>query len=55
VAPEVSMEIAIAKAIDSTRVTVTSLLGDLHNQKDISISKKRIALHNPISLSQQFA
>jgi CRP/FNR family transcriptional regulator, global nitrogen regulator len=45
---------AIAEAIGSTRVTVTRLLGDLRDQKRISISKKRITVHNPIELSQQF-
>jgi global nitrogen regulator NtcA len=46
---------AIAEAIGSTRVTVTRLLGDLRDQKRISISKKRITVHNPIELGQQFA
>jgi CRP/FNR family transcriptional regulator, global nitrogen regulator len=45
---------AIAEAIGSTRVTVTRLLGDLRDQKRISISKKRITVHNPIELGQQF-
>ncbi|AFY69332.1 transcriptional regulator, Crp/Fnr family [Thalassoporum mexicanum PCC 7367] len=45
---------AIAEAIGSTRVTVTRLLGDLRRQKMISISKKRITVHNPIDLGQQF-
>jgi global nitrogen regulator NtcA len=45
---------AIAEAIGSTRVTVTRLLGDLRRQKMISISKKRITVHNPIELGQQF-
>lgn len=46
---------AIAEAIGSTRVTVTRLLGDLRKQKMIAISKKRITVHNPIELGQQFA
>jgi CRP/FNR family transcriptional regulator, global nitrogen regulator len=45
---------AIAEAIGSTRVTVTRLLGDLRKQKMISISKKRITVHNPVELGQQF-
>lgn len=46
---------AIAEAIGSTRVTVTRLLGDLRQKKWISISKKRITVHNPVELGQQFA
>ena len=45
---------AIAEAIGSTRVTVTRLLGDLREQKMISIHKKKITVHNPVALSQQF-
>jgi CRP-like cAMP-binding protein len=45
---------AIAEAIGSTRVTVTRLLGDLREQKMISINKKKITVHNPVGLSQQF-
>ena len=45
---------AIAEAIGSTRVTVTRLLGDLRDQKMISIHKKKITVHNPVALSQQF-
>jgi CRP/FNR family transcriptional regulator, global nitrogen regulator len=45
---------AIAEAIGSTRVTVTRLLGDLRKQKMISISKKKITVHNPVELGQQF-
>jgi global nitrogen regulator NtcA len=47
---------AIAEAIGSTRVTVTRLLGDLRddNNKVISIEKKKITVHNPVALSQQF-
>lgn len=45
---------AIAEAIGSTRVTVTRLLGDLRQDKMISIHKKKITVHNPITLSQQF-
>jgi CRP/FNR family transcriptional regulator, global nitrogen regulator len=45
---------AIAEAIGSTRVTVTRLLGDLRQDKMISIYKKKITVHNPIALSQQF-
>ncbi len=45
---------AIAEAIGSTRVTVTRLLGDLRQEKMISINKKRITVHNPVTLSQQF-
>ena len=44
----------IAEAIGSTRVTVTRLLGDLRDQKMISIHKKKITVHNPVALSQQF-
>lgn len=46
---------AIAEAIGSTRVTVTRLLGDLRDQKMISIQKKKITVHNPVALSQQFS
>lgn len=46
---------AIAEAIGSTRVTVTRLLGDLRDQKMISIHKKKITVHNPVKLGQQFA
>jgi global nitrogen regulator NtcA len=46
---------AIAEAIGSTRVTVTRLLGDLRDQHMISIHKKKITVHNPVTLSQQFA
>jgi CRP/FNR family transcriptional regulator, global nitrogen regulator len=46
---------AIAEAIGSTRVTVTRLLGDLRDQKMISIHKKKITVHNPVTLSQKFA
>jgi global nitrogen regulator NtcA len=46
---------AIAEAIGSTRVTVTRLLGDLREQKMISIQKKKITVHNPVALSQQFS
>ena len=46
---------AIAEAIGSTRVTVTRLLGDLRQQEMISIHKKKITVHNPVALSQQFA
>jgi global nitrogen regulator NtcA len=45
---------AIAEAIGSTRVTVTRLLGDLRDDKMISIQKKKITVHNPVVLSQQF-
>jgi CRP/FNR family transcriptional regulator, global nitrogen regulator len=47
---------AIAEAIGSTRVTVTRLLGDLRDAENptISIQKKRITVHNPLALSQQF-
>nr|WP_199329244.1 global nitrogen regulator NtcA [Coleofasciculus sp. FACHB-1120] len=45
---------AIAEAIGSTRVTVTRLLGDLREEKMISIHKKKITVHNPVTLSQQF-
>jgi global nitrogen regulator NtcA len=47
---------AIAEAIGSTRVTVTRLLGDLRDDKNkvISIQKKKITVHNPVALSQQF-
>ncbi len=46
---------AIAEAIGSTRVTVTRLLGDLRQEGMISIHKKKITVHNPVALSQQFA
>lgn len=46
---------AIAEAIGSTRVTVTRLLGDLRDRQAISIHKKKITVHNPIALSNQFA
>ncbi len=46
---------AIAEAIGSTRVTVTRLLGELRQQNLISIHKKKITVHDPVSLSQQFA
>jgi global nitrogen regulator NtcA len=46
---------AIAEAIGSTRVTVTRLLGDLRDQSMISIHKKKITVHNPATLSEQFA
>ena len=46
---------AIAEAIGSTRVTITRLLGDLRQQGIISIYKKKITVHNPINLSQQFS
>ena len=45
---------AIAEAIGSTRVTVTRLLGDLRENEMISITKKKITVHNPVALSQQF-
>ncbi|MGF1494075.1 MAG: global nitrogen regulator NtcA [Microcoleaceae cyanobacterium] len=45
---------AIAEAIGSTRVTVTRLLGDLRQKRMISIHKKKITVHNPVDLSQQF-
>jgi CRP/FNR family transcriptional regulator, global nitrogen regulator len=45
---------AIAEAIGSTRVTVTRLLGDLRTENMISIHKKKITVHNPVALSQQF-
>ncbi len=45
---------AIAEAIGSTRVTVTRLLGDLREKNMISIYKKKITVHNPVTLSQQF-
>ncbi|MBD2327502.1 MAG: global nitrogen regulator NtcA [Alkalinema sp. CACIAM 70d] len=45
---------AIAEAIGSTRVTVTRLLGDLRQDEMISIHKKKITVHNPVMLSQQF-
>jgi CRP-like cAMP-binding protein len=46
---------AIAEAIGSTRVTVTRLLGELRQEKMISIEKKKITVYNPVALSQQFA
>ena len=46
---------AIAEAIGSTRVTVTRLLGDLRDKEMIAIHKKKITVHNPVALSQQFA
>jgi CRP/FNR family transcriptional regulator, global nitrogen regulator len=46
---------AIAEAIGSTRVTVTRLLGDLKDGELISINKKKITVHNPITLGQQFS
>lgn len=45
---------AIAEAIGSTRVTVTRLLGELRDQAMISIHKKKITVHNPVTLGQQF-
>jgi len=45
---------AIAEAIGSTRVTVTRLLGELRDQGMISIHKKKITVHNPVALGQQF-
>jgi CRP/FNR family transcriptional regulator, global nitrogen regulator len=45
---------AIAEAIGSTRVTVTRLLGELRQEGMISIYKKKITVHNPVALSQQF-
>jgi CRP/FNR family transcriptional regulator, global nitrogen regulator len=45
---------AIAEAIGSTRVTVTRLLGDLRDQAMISIDKKKITVHNPANLNEQF-
>jgi global nitrogen regulator NtcA len=45
---------AIVEAIGSTRVTVTRLLGDLRQDEMISIHKKKITVHNPVALSQQF-
>jgi len=46
---------AIAEAIGSTRVTITRLLGDLRQDSLITIHKKKITVHNPVVLSQQFA
>ncbi len=46
---------AIAEAIGSTRVTVTRLLGELRENGLISIHKKKITVHNPIQLGQQFS
>ncbi len=46
---------AIAEAIGSTRVTVTRLLGSLRQDGMISIHKKKITVHNPVTLSQQFS
>jgi len=45
---------AIAEAIGSTRVTVTRLLGELRDQNMISIHKKKITVHDPVMLGQQF-
>ncbi len=45
---------AIAEAIGSTRVTITRLLGDLRQNKMISIHKKKITVHDPTALNQQF-
>jgi CRP/FNR family transcriptional regulator len=45
---------AIAEAIGSTRVTVTRLLGELRDQNMISIHKKKITVHNPMVMGQQF-
>lgn len=45
---------AIAEAIGSTRVTVTRLLGELRDDNLISIHKKKITVHNPMVMSQQF-
>lgn len=45
---------AIAEAIGSTRVTVTRLLGELRQDGMITINKKKITVHNPVTLSQQF-
>lgn len=45
---------AIAEAIGSTRVTITRLLGDLRDNRMISIHKKKITVHNPVVLGQQF-
>ena len=45
---------AIAEAIGSTRVTVTRLLGDLRQVGMIAIHKKKITVHDPVNLSQQF-
>ncbi len=46
---------AIAEAIGSTRVTVTRLLGELREKEKISVHKKKITVHNPILLGQDFA
>jgi CRP/FNR family transcriptional regulator, global nitrogen regulator len=46
---------AVAEAIGSTRVTVTRLLGDLRDKEMISIHKKKITVHDPVTLSQQFS
>ena len=46
---------AIAEAIGSTRVTVTRLLGELRQDELITITKKKITVHDPVSLSQRFA
>ncbi len=46
---------AIAEAIGSTRVTVTRLLGELRQSGLITITKKKITVLDPVSLSQQFA
>jgi CRP/FNR family transcriptional regulator, global nitrogen regulator len=45
---------AIAEAIGSTRVTVTRLLGDFREKGMISIHKKKITVHDPVTLSHQF-
>lgn len=45
---------AIAEAIGSTRVTVTRLLGELRDQGKITIHKKKITVHNPVLLGQDF-
>jgi CRP/FNR family transcriptional regulator, global nitrogen regulator len=45
---------AIAEAIGSTRVTITRLLGDLRDDRMISIHKKKITVHNAVALGQQF-
>ncbi|MGD1941542.1 MAG: global nitrogen regulator NtcA [Leptolyngbyaceae cyanobacterium] len=45
---------AIAEAIGSTRVTVTRLLGYLRQEGMIAIHKKKITVHDPVNLSQQF-
>jgi global nitrogen regulator NtcA len=45
---------AIAEAIGSTRVTVTRLLGELRDSGAISIDKKKITVHNPVSFGKPF-